>query len=324
MTVGRTVMDTRTHAPWPPNARVAFDADARSVCRTARRDARTRVKRRRQLLALAIVAEGSCCSRAAAGSTDPLQAVRAAATNTLALTAESTLQADGRRPFGETSTVVGRGEFSFPKGLGYEGLQLSSHGWGGRHAYLVFLPARVWIRPVSSAALPEGDLWISTRLTDAQSGGAQPQALALVLEGTNPEPLLEEIATGAAAASASGQQRRRSRAVHRVRRLCRPGASVDATSKGPLRIAMRQQLAALRAAGLGSRIQIAVSVDGAERLAQLEPLPGSQLGTTQIELRIRQSDPTQPSARIADGGHRIAEAHAAAIDRTGCSGAIGR
>ena len=29
LTVGRTVMDTRTHAPGPPNAHVAFDADAR-------------------------------------------------------------------------------------------------------------------------------------------------------------------------------------------------------------------------------------------------------------------------------------------------------
>jgi inosine-uridine nucleoside N-ribohydrolase len=28
-TVGRTVMDTRTHDSEPPNARVAFDADAR-------------------------------------------------------------------------------------------------------------------------------------------------------------------------------------------------------------------------------------------------------------------------------------------------------
>jgi inosine-uridine nucleoside N-ribohydrolase len=29
LTVGRTVMDTRTHAPGPPNCRVAFDADDR-------------------------------------------------------------------------------------------------------------------------------------------------------------------------------------------------------------------------------------------------------------------------------------------------------
>jgi hypothetical protein len=48
---------------------------------------------------------------------------------------------------------------------------------------------------------------------------------------------------------------------------------------------MRQQLAALRAAGLGSRIQVAASVDGAERLARLQfSLPGAQLGTIQIEL----------------------------------------
>ena len=244
---------------------------------------------RRRQLPLSIVVAGSVLLALAGcgGSADPLHAVRSAAANTLALTAQSTLTLTGPRLFGDTPTIVGRGEFSFPKGLGYEGLQLPARGrQAAGTAYLVFLPTRVWIRPASSAALPEGDLWISTRLTDPQSGGAPTQALALVLEGTNPQLLLEEIATGAIAASRSGH-----RVVDHVPYTeydvtVDLRQALDATSAtGPLRIAMRQQLVALRAVGAGSRIRIVARVDGADRLAQLQfSLPGSRLGTIQIEL----------------------------------------
>jgi hypothetical protein len=62
--------------------------------------------------------------------------------------------------------------------------------------------------------------------------------------------------------------------------------ALSATSAtGPLRTAMRQQLAALRSVGAGSRIRVVARVDGAERLAQLQfSLPGSKLGTIQIGL----------------------------------------
>lgn len=245
------------------------------------------MKRRRQLLALAIVAAGLVLLAGCGGSADPLHAVRTAATNTLALTAQSTLKLTGARLFGETPTIVGRGEFSFPKGLGYEGIQLPAAGRrAAGTAYLVFLPARVWIRPASSAALPAGNLWISTKLADPQSGGAPKQALALVLEGTNPQLLLEEIATGAVAASRAGHPVVDHVPYTEYDVSVDVARALDSTSTtGALRIAMRQQLAALRAAGLGSRIQIAASVDGAERLAQLQfSLPGSRLGTIQIGL----------------------------------------
>ena len=245
------------------------------------------MSRRRQLLCLSLAAAVLSALAGCGAAANPLDAVRTAATNTLALTAQSTLKLTSPRLFGDTPTVVGRGEFSFPKGLGYEGLQLPAHGRrAAGTAYLVFVPARVWIRPVSSAALPDGDLWISTKLTDPQSGGAPTQALALVLEAVNPQLLLEEIATGAATAARSGH-----RVVDHVP-YTDYDVSVDVaraldarSTTGPLRTAMRQQLAALRAAGLGSRIQVAASVDGAERLAQLQfSLPGAQLGTIQIEL----------------------------------------
>jgi hypothetical protein len=247
---------------------------------------------RRRELPFSILAAGFALLTFAGcgGSADPLPAVRSAAANTLALTAQSTLTLTGARVLGETSTIVGRGEFSFPKGLGYQALQVPARGRrASGTAYLVFLPTRLWIRPASSAALPEGDLWVSTRLTGPRATGSTTPSLAFVVEGMNPQLLLEEIATGAIAAASSGH-----RVVDHVPYteydvsvdLAR---AVDSTSKsGALRIAMQQQLAALRAVrgpGAGSRIRIVARVDGSERLAQLQfSLPGSKLGKVQIEL----------------------------------------
>ncbi len=112
--------------------------------------------------ALALVALAGC-----GDSENPLHAVRSAAKNTLALTAQTTLALTGAQRFGGTpSTILGRGQFSFPNGLGYEALQLPARGArAAGTAYLVFLPKRLWIKPVVSTALPEGDLWISAKFT---------------------------------------------------------------------------------------------------------------------------------------------------------------
>lgn len=209
------------------------------------------------------------------GSSDPLDAVRKAARNTLTLTAQSTLTSTGAQLFGSNHTILARGEFSFPKGLGYEALQVPARGQrAAGTAYFVYLPARLWIKPVSSAALPKGALWVSTKSTTA------PPPLALVLEGMNPQLLLEEIATGAVAASSSGH-----RVVDHVP-FTEYVVTVDlaraASTSGALRVAMRQQRAAL---GAGSRVRIVARVDGAGRLAQLQcSLAGSKLGTMQIAL----------------------------------------
>jgi hypothetical protein len=104
----------------------------------------------------------------------------------------------------------------------------------------------------------------------------------------NPQLLLEEIATGAVAASSSGQ-----RVVDHVP-LTEYVVSVDlvralaAAETGALRTAMQQELSALRA-GRGthasSLVRIVARVDGAGRLAQLQAsLPGSKLGRVQIAL----------------------------------------
>jgi hypothetical protein len=236
---------------------------------------------------LALVALAGC-----GGSAHPLHAVRSAATNTLSLTAQSTLTLTGARLFGGSpGTIVGRGEFSFPRGLGYEALQVPALGRrASGTAYLVFLPQKLWSKPVVNTALPQGDLWISAKFTDSRSAGSTTSSLALVLESMNPQLFLEEIATGAVAASSSGH-----RVIDHVP-FTEYVVSVDLAralaaaprKTGALRTAMQQELSALRARrgkDAGSLVRIVAGVDGAGRLAQLQAsLPGSKLGTVQIGL----------------------------------------
>lgn len=238
------------------------------------------------LAAVALVALAGC-----GGTTNPLHAVRKAARNTLSLSAQSTLALSGARLFGGTpGTIVGRGEFSFPKGLGYEALPVPARGRrASGTAYLVFLPKRLWIRPVVSTALPEGDLWISAKFTDSRSAGSTTPSVALALESMNPQLLLHEIATGAVAASSSGH-----RVINHVPfteyvvsvDLARALAAAGAT--GALRTAIQQQLTALRASrgtDAGSLVRVVAGVDGVGRVVQLQAsLPGSKLGTVQIGL----------------------------------------
>lgn len=223
-------------------------------------------------------------------STNPLHTVRTAATNTLELRAQSTTTLSGSTLFGANPTMVVRGEFSFPTGLGYAALQIPARGSGTPGtAYLVYLPQRLWIRPASNAALPEGDLWVSMKLAGAHPPRSTPPSFALVTEALNPQLVLEEIAKGAVAASSVGH-----RVVAHVP-YTEYIVSVDlsralaaARKSGALRMALEEQLAALRAArgpAAGTRVRVVARIDGAERLAQLQfSLPGSKLGTVETEL----------------------------------------
>jgi hypothetical protein len=221
------------------------------------------------------------------GSANPLHTVRNAATNTLSLTTQSTLTLTGARLFGgNPGTILGRAQYSFPKGLGYEALQVPALGpRAAGTAYLVFLPRQLWSKPAVSSTLPHGRLWVTARFTGSGSAGAPPP-LALVWEGTNPQLLLEEIATGAVAASSSGHG-----VIDHVP-FTEYDVSVDLTRSvaaarsGALRTAMQQELSVLRATHAGSRVRIVARVDGAGRVAQLQAsLPGSRLGTVEIALR---------------------------------------
>jgi hypothetical protein len=225
------------------------------------------------------------------GGTDPLPTVRSAATNTLTLTTQSTLTLTGARLFGGTpGTILGRAQYSFPKGLGYAALQVPALGRRASGvAYLVFLPKQLWSKPAVSSALPRGRLWITATFTGSRSADSRTPSFALALESVNPQLLLEEIATGAVAASSSGHG-----VIDHVP-FTEYVVSVDlarslaAAKTGALRTAMQQELSALRAGRgrhAGSQVRIVARVDGAGRVAQLQAsLPGSKLGTVEISLR---------------------------------------
>ena len=224
------------------------------------------------------------------GSADPVHEVRSAATTTLGLTGQATLALTGARLFGGTpGTIVGRAQYSFPKGLGYAALQVPALGpRASGTAYLVFLPAELWSKPRVSTALPKGDLWVSVPFANARSAGSTTPSVAVTLESLNPELLLQEIATGAVAARPSGHL-----VVNHVP-FTRYIVTVDleralqATKSEALRAAMKQQLSALRSAGGESArplVQVVAGVDGTGRLAQLQArVPGSKLGTVRIGL----------------------------------------
>jgi hypothetical protein len=245
-------------------------------------------------LSLSILA-ALCALVALAGcgdSTNPLHAVRSAATNTLSLTTQSTLTLTGAQLFGGTpGTILGRAQYSFPKGLGYEALQVPALGRrAAGTAYLVFLPHQLWSKPAVSSGLPEGHLWITAAFTGSRLASPTTASLALALESMNPQLLLEEIATGAVAASSSGH------GVTNHVPFTEYAVSVDlarslaaSAATGALRAAMQQELSALRAgrgANAHSRVRIVARVDGAGRVIELQAsLPGSKLGTVQIALR---------------------------------------
>jgi hypothetical protein len=222
------------------------------------------------------------------GSGDPLHTARKAAKTTLGLTAQTTMSFQGSTLFGgRPGTIVGRAQFSFPRGLGYAAIDVPALGprAAGR-AYLVYLPTRLWAKPVVSTELPQGDLWVSARFTGPHSGGSATPPIALVLESMNPQLLLEEIASGAVAARSSGH-----RVVDHVP-FAEYVVSVDLVQAlktydkaGALRTGMQQQLAALRANRGTSLVRIVVGVDGTGRIAQLDSSPvGAKLGRVHIAL----------------------------------------
>ena len=118
----------------------------------------------------ALVALAGC-----GGSSNPLHAVRTAATNTLSLTTQSTLTSTGAQLFGGSAgTILGRAQYSFPKGLGYEALQVPAHNRAAGTAYVVFMPQQLWSKPVLSSALPKGHLWITATYSDSSPASRRP------------------------------------------------------------------------------------------------------------------------------------------------------
>ena len=124
----------------------------------------------------------------------------------------------------DSGTIIGRAQYSFPKGLGYAALAGSGAGrTGGRDAYLVFQPTKLWSKPVVNTGLPQGDLWVSATYTDAQSAGATTAVARARVREHESAAAPRGDRDGSGLSVVRGPPRRRPHSVHRVRRLGRSG-----------------------------------------------------------------------------------------------------
>jgi hypothetical protein len=237
------------------------------------------------------------------GGGDPLQTVVKAARSTLAQGGAWNLSLADARPFGSGApTIVGRGAFVPQLQIGYLGIEpwRAGHAAGGK-SFLVFEPARVYLRP-AAAALPAGRKWLAV----TAATGKLPDRLArfvLQAEGLNPQLLLHEIAAGATAAV------RRADVVVGHTPMSGYTVTIDlvraergsALTKAE-RIAVEAQQAALGSAKPVVQAMVAIDVMG--RLARIEAkLPGSGYGTsslhfTDFRVKLRRSLP--PTDEVVD------------------------
>lgn len=216
-------------------------------------------------------------------SPSALQSVGAAARTTLAQGIELTLTLHGASLSGTPAgTVLGAAAFALPRGEGLEAVDLPAGAGGSApRAHLVFLPDGVEVAPALTALLPPGRSWIDAPL--AGPGAVPVPGLAALLEGLNPQLLLDEVAWGAVSASALGQQVIAHVPYSRYRVVVDLAKALTG-ARGPAADAMRAALRDELAAG-AARVELTVWVDGPGRLARLQaPVPGSGLGTVEMVL----------------------------------------
>ena len=221
----------------------------------------------------------------------PLQAVITAAKTTLAQTAESNTTLTHATAFGGGPTAVAaRAAFAFPRGIGYEQLDLPASGnEPAAPGYLTFTPTTAYFLPRPTGALPKGKTWVSIPLGGSALVRAKFPRLIEQLEGLSPQLLLSELATGSTAASSSG-----ARVVNHVP-LTEYVVSVDlrrvlAAAKGPsaaaIHAAVERELAALgsnSSAGRPASVRLTALVNGPGLVTAVTgPIPGSGLGTEAV------------------------------------------
>jgi hypothetical protein len=216
------------------------------------------------------------------GSPSALRSVRAAARDTLSQGVELTLTLHGASLSGSPiGTALGAAAFALPRGEGLEALDLPPASGQVARAHLVFLPDGVDVAPAVDTLLPRGASWIDASL--AGPGAAPAPGLAALLEGLNPQLLLDEVAWGATSASARGQQVIAHVPYSRYRVVVDLSAALSGATgpaAGAIAAALRDELAAG-----ASRVELTVWIDGPGRLARLQAaVPGSRLGTVEMVL----------------------------------------
>jgi hypothetical protein len=216
------------------------------------------------------------------GAPSALQSVRAAARDTLSQGVELSVTLHGASLSGTpVGTALGAAAFALPRGEGVEALDLPAAAGRAARAHLVFLPDGVDAAPAVDTLLPRGASWIDAPL--AGPGVVPARGLAALLEGLNPQLLLDEVALGATSASSLGQQVIAHVPYSRFRVVVDLSAALAALrgpAAGAIAAALRDELAAR-----ASRVELTIWVDGPGRLARLEAaVPGSRLGTVEMVL----------------------------------------
>ena len=221
----------------------------------------------------------------------PVETVITAAKDTLAGNAESTATLEHATAFGGGSTsVVAQAAFAFPRGVGYERVDLPASGsQPAASGYLTFTPTTVYFEPRPTSALPKGKTWVSIPLDGSASVSARFPRLIEQLQGLSPQLLLFELASGSTAASKSG-----TRVVNHVP-LTSYVVTVDlrrvlAAAKGPtaaaLHSAVEKELTALGTAPAADKpasVHLGVLVNGPGLVDGVTgPIPGSGLGTAAV------------------------------------------
>ena len=248
-------------------------------------------------------------------SPSALQSVGAAARTTLAQGIELTLTLHGASLSGTPAgTVLGAAAFALPRGEGLEAVDLPAGAGGSApRAHLVFLPDGVEVAPALTALLPPGRSWIDAPL--AGPGAVPVPGLAALLEGLNPQLLLDEVAWGAVSASALGQQVIAHVPYSRYRVVVDLAKALTG-ARGPaadaMRAALRDELAAgaarVRTHGLGRRPRPPRPPAGAgSGLRARDGRDGA--------LELRGDRPAEPAARLRARRARRTRARPAPVVR---------
>ncbi len=265
---------------------------------------------RRRFLPTAALAAASTLALAGCGSgaDSSLHTVVSAASLTLTQTVAAHLTFDGADAFGVVQAHAS-GVFVFPKGLGYERIDLPKVGHGkAGSVYLVHMPRQVYLEPKAEAgaALPSGKTWLSAALAGrASAGRAFPRFLEQV-EALNPQLLLQEIVWGANASSSLGDHVV-DHVPHAEYRVSISLKQVVSKATGPLAEAVKSAVKTqMTAPGGPSFVRIVVWVDGAGRVVRLETaVRGSGLGRITEMLfgfgaKIKPSLPTEAQTASID------------------------
>ena len=224
-----------------------------------------------------------------AGSSQAVNAVRAASTGTLSDTARTRTTLRGSTLFGSSAaSAVATGSIDFRVSEGE--LSLSVSGTGATIPQ-IFYPSVVLVRPppTGSSLPPPAKPWVAATFSDVavESTNRNFPDFISQLESTNPALLVSELAWGATTATAAGREVVNGAAATRYDvtvDLSRALTQATGPARAPFSLALDAEVSHLRDSGTASVIADAW-VDDAGRLVRVEespPVPG--VGTVAVTL----------------------------------------